>query len=167
MTQTTTSSEIQHTYAKPGNYKVKVTVNGKENGDVKRESPSCEKTVTVKPEPEIQVCDLKTNKYPVTIKESELDEKKYSKNPNDCKEAPAKIKVCVIENGKKYIAEIKKEEFNKAIHKDLSECKENPTTPTPSPELPTTGAGDVIMSALGLGGLTTAAIAYVVSRRQL
>ena len=63
MTQTTTSSEIQHTYAKPGNYKVKVTVNGKENGDVKRESPSCEKTVTVKPEPEIQFCVLKTNKY--------------------------------------------------------------------------------------------------------
>lgn len=165
MTQTTTSSEIQHVYAKPGTYKITVTVNGKENGDVKRQSPNCEKTVTVKPEPEIQVCDLKTNKYPVTIKESEFDEKKHSKNPNDCKEAPTKIKVCVIE--KKEIREIEKEKFNKEIHTtDMSKCQETPPPATPQ-QLPATGAGDMIMSALGLGGLTTAIIAYVASRRQL
>ena len=165
-TQTTTSSEIQHTYAKAGNYKVTVTVNGKEAGEVKRQSPNCEKTITVKDEPKIQVCDLATKKYPVTIKESEFNEKKHSKNPNDCKEAPSKIKVCVIKT--KEIREIKKEEFNELNHTtDMSKCQETPATPTPSPELPTTGAGDVIMSALGLGGLTAATIAYVVSRRQM
>ena len=167
-TQTTTSSEIQHTYAKSGNYKVTVTVNGKETGEVKRQSPNCEKTITVKDEPKVPVCKLETGEYPVFVEESKShDTSKYSKSPDDCKKSPEKIKVCVIENGKKYITEIKKEEFNKAIHKDLSECKETPTTPTPSPELPNTGAGDVIMSALGLGGLTAATIAYVVSRRQM
>ena len=134
--KTTNSSEIQYTYAKEGNYKVTVTVNGKEAGEVKRQNPNCQKTVTVKPEP--------------------------------------KMIVCVIEEGgKKYTKEIKKEEFNEKIHKtNLDKCKETPTpntpsTPTPSPELPKTGASDAIMSALGLGGLTTATIAYIASRRQM
>ena len=172
--KTTNSSEIQYTYAKEGSYKVTVTVNGKETSEVKRQSESCTKTVTVKPEPKMIVCDLNTKKYPTEIKESEFDKSKYSKNPNDCKEVPAKITVCVIEEGgKKYTKEIKKEEFNEKIHKtNLDECKETPTpntpsTPTPSPELPKTGASDAIMSALGLGGLTTATIAYIVSRRQM
>ena len=172
--KTTNSSEIQYTYAKEGSYKVTVTVNGKETSEVKRQSESCTKTVTVKPEPKMIVCDLNTKKYPTEIKESEFDKSKYSKNPNDCKEVPAKITVCVIEEGgKKYTKEIKKEEFNEKIHKtNLDECKETPTpntpsTPTPSPELPKTGASDAIMSALGLGGLTTATIAYIASRRQM
>ena len=169
--KTTNSSEIQYTYAKEGNYTVTITVNGKEAGEVKRQNPNCQKTVTVKPEPKIVVCELKTNKYPVEIKESEFDKSKYSKNPNDCKEAPAKIKICVIE--KKEIREIKKEEYNESKYTtDLSKCQETPTpntpsTPTPSPELPKTGASDAIMSALGLGGLTTATIAYIASRRQM
>ncbi len=33
----------------------------------------------------IEVCRLSDKKYPVTIKESEFDSTKYSKNPNDCK----------------------------------------------------------------------------------
>ncbi len=169
--KTTNSSEIQYTYAQEGNYTVTITVNGKETGEVKRQNPNCQKTVTVKPEPKIVVCELKTNKYPVEIKESEFDKSKHSKNPNDCKEAPAKIKICVIE--KKEIREIKKEEYNESKYTtDLSKCQETPTpntpsTPTPSPELPKTGAGDAIMSALGLGGLTTATIAYIASRRQM
>ena len=172
--KTTNSSEIQYTYAKEGNYTVTITVNGKETGEVKRQNPNCQKTVTVKPEPKMIVCDLNTKKYPTEIKESEFDKSKHSKNPNDCKESPAKITVCVIEEGgKKYTKEIKKEEFNEKIHKtNLDECKETPTpntpsTPTPSPELPKTGASDAIMSALGLGGLTTATIAYIASRRQM
>lgn len=169
--KTTNSSEIQYTYVQEGNYTVTITVNGKETGEVKRQNPNCQKTVTVKPEPKIVVCELKTNKYPVEIKESEFDKSKHSKNPNDCKEAPAKIKICVIE--KKEIREIKKEEYNESKYTtDLSKCQETPTpntpsTPTPSPELPKTGAGDAIMSALGLGGLTTATIAYIASRRQM
>ena len=169
--KTTNSSEIQYTYAQEGNYTVTITVNGKEAGEVKRQNPNCQKTVTVKPEPKIVVCELKTNKYPVEIKESEFDKSKHSKNPNDCKEAPAKIKICVIE--KKEIREIKKEENNESKYTtDLSKCQETPTpntpsTPTPSPELPKTGASDAIMSALGLGGLTTATIAYIASRRQM
>ena len=185
-TQTTTSSEIQHTYAKPGNYKVTVTVNGKEGSDVQKTSQGCQTQITVKPEPEMQVCRLSDKKYPVTIKESEFDEKKYSKNPNDCKEVPEELEVCVIES--KETKKIKKEEFNKEIHTtDLSKCKEKPVTPpetpstppetpstppktpeTPTPgELPKTGTANIVMSALGLGGLTTAIIAYVASRRQM
>ena len=185
-TQTTTSSEIQHTYAKPGNYKVTVTVNGKEGSDVQKTSQGCQTQITVKPEPEMQVCRLSDKKYPVTIKESEFDEKKYSKNPNDCKEVPEELEVCILES--KEIKKIKKEEFNEKIHTtDLSKCKEKPVTPpetpstppetpntppktpeTPTPgELPKTGTANIVMSALGLGGLTTAIIAYVVSRRQI
>ena len=185
-TQTTTSSEIQHTYAKPGNYKVTVTVNGKEGSDVQKTSQGCQTQITVKPEPEIQVCRLSDKKYPVTIKESEFDEKKYSKNPNDCKEVPEELEVCVIES--KETKKIKKEEFNEKLHTtDLSKCKEKPVTPpetpstppetpstppktpeTPTPgELPKTGTANIVMSALGLGGLTTAIIAYVASRRQM
>ncbi len=175
--KTTNSSEIQYTYAKEGNYTVTITVNGKETGEVKRQNPNCQKTVTVKPEPKMIVCNRETNKYPVEIKESEFDKSKHSKNPNDCKEAPAKITICVID--KKELREIKKEEYNESKHTtDLSKCKEVPTTPTtptpntpstptPSPELPKTGASDAIMSALGLGGLTTATIAYIASRRQM
>ncbi len=176
--KTTNSSEIQYTYAKEGNYTVTITVNGKETGEVKRQNPNCQKTVTVKPEPKIAVCDRETKKY-VEIEKSKFDKSdksKYSTDLNDCKEVPAKITVCVIEEGgKKYTKEIKKEEFNEKIHKtNLDECKETPTptpntpsTPTPSPELPKTGASDAIMSALGLGGLTTATIAYIASRRQM
>ena len=178
-TKTINSSTIEHTYTKYGNFKVTVIVNGKENGEVKKQSPNCEKTIVIEPETKLQVCDLKTKKY-VEIKKSEFDKSKYSTNPNDCKEAPAKITICVID--KKELREIKKEEYNESKHTtDLSKCKEVPTTPTtpttptpntpstptPSPELPTTGASDAIVSALGLGGLTTATIAYIASRRQM
>ena len=176
--KTTNSSEIQYTYAKEGNYTVTITVNGKETGEVKRQNPNCQKTVTVKPEPKMIVCVIEEGgkKYTKEIKKEEFNEKIHKTNLDECKEAPAKITVCVIEEGgKKYTKEIKKEEFNEKIHKtNLDECKETPTptpntpsTPTPSPELPKTGASDAIMSALGLGGLTTATIAYIASRRQM
>ena len=176
--KTTNSSEIQYTYAKEGNYTVTITVNGKETGEVKRQNPNCQKTVTVKPESKMIVCVIEEGgkKYTKEIKKEEFNEKIHKTNLDECKETPAKITVCVIEEGgKKYTKEIKKEEFNEKIHKtNLDECKETPTptpntpsTPTPSPELPTTGASDAIMSALGLGGLTTATIAYIASRRQM
>ena len=174
--KTTNSSEIQYTYAKEGNYTVTITVNGKETGEVKRQNPNCQKTVTVKPEPKMIVCVIEEGgkKYTKEIKKEEFNEKIHKTNLDECKETPAKITVCVIkEGGKKYTKEIKKEEFNEKIHKtNLDECKETPTpntpsTPTPSPELPKTGASDAIMSALGLGGLTTATIAYIASRRQM
>ena len=176
--KTTNSSEIQYTYAKEGSYTVTITVNGKETGEVKRQNPNCQKTVTVKPEPKMIVCVIEEGgkKYTKEIKKEEFNEKIHKTNLDECKEAPAKITVCVIEEGgKKYTKDIKKEEFNGKIHKtNLDECKETPTptpntpsTPTPSPELPKTGASDAIMSALGLGGLTTATIAYIASRRQM
>ncbi|MCJ1968184.1 PKD domain-containing protein [Candidatus Nanosynbacter sp. TM7-076] len=176
--KTTNSSEIQYTYAKEGNYTVTITVNGKETGEVKRQNPNCQKTVTVKPEPKMVVCVIEEGgkKYTKEIKKEEFNEKIHKTNLDECKETPAKITVCVIEEGgKKYTKEIKKEEFNEKIHKtNLDECKETPaptpntpSTPTPSPELPKTGASDAIMSALGLGGLTTATIAYIASRRQM
>ena len=177
--KTTNSSEIQYTYAKEGNYTVTITVNGKETGEVKRQNPNCQKTVTVKPEPKMIVCVIEEGgkKYTKEIKKEEFNEKIHKTNLDECKETPTKITICVID--KKELREIKKEEYNESKHTtDLSKCKEVPTTPTtptpntpstptPSPELPKTGASDAIMSALGLGGLTTATIAYIASRRQM
>lgn len=48
--QTTTSTSITHTYAKPGNYKVTVTVNGDAGGAVSKTSTGCQTNITVKPE---------------------------------------------------------------------------------------------------------------------
>ena len=51
------------------------------------------------PEPkDIIVCRLEDKKYPVTIKEEDFDASKHSKNPEDCKEEPEVIEVCVIKD---------------------------------------------------------------------
>jgi hypothetical protein len=49
-------------------------------------------TVTKKCEEKtIQVCRLSDKVYPVTIKESEFDSSKYSKNSSDCAEMPTEV----------------------------------------------------------------------------
>lgn len=86
---------------------------------------------------EITVCRLADKKYPVTIKESEFDSSKYSKNPEDCKETPVvkDITVCRLED-KKYPVTIKETEFDSSKYsKNPADCKEAPVE-TPKCEVP-------------------------------
>ena len=113
-----------------------------------------------------RVCELNTGKI-ITIKEKEYDEKKHSRNEDDCDKA----EVCRISD-KQTVTVTRKELNNSQYTTDMSKCKETPVAPptpeTPTPgELPKTGTANIVMSALGLGGLTTAIIAYAVSRRQM
>ncbi len=84
----------------------------------------CEKTPEDK---DIQVCRLSDKKYPVTIKESQFDATKYSKNPEDCKTPEEKtIEVCRLSD-KKYPVTIKESEFDSAKYsKNPNDCKETP-----------------------------------------
>lgn len=200
-TKTTADTTITHTYAKPGNYKVRVTVNGKETAAVHKTSEACATTVTVAADP-IKVCDT-TTKQIVTIERNDYDKNKqrYTEDMAKCK-----VSVCDVTSGK--IISITKEEKDKGgarygkpedctvkvcdtkkkqvievnikdqhkpgyVDKDSASCK--PTTP-PTPvtparpaepkALPVTGATDTLISFIGIGGLTTAAAAYIASRRQ-
>ncbi len=113
---------------------------------------------------EIQVCRLSDKKYPVTIKESEFDEKKYSKDPNDCKEEPKdeKMKVCRLKD--KEIVWIKESEFDKSKYsKDFNDCAKEET---PS-EIPSTGPAGIIGSLVGASALGYGAYAYAASRKAL
>lgn len=106
-------------------------------------------------------------------------------NPDDCDEAevevppkpePGKDTVCELETKK--IITIGEDEFDSNKHsRDLADCDEIPVVPetpetpeTPEetpPELPQTGANDLMIGGLGLGALVTTTIAYVISRRNL
>lgn len=121
---------------------------------------------------EIVVCRLSDKKYPVTIKESEFDSTKYSKNPEDCKEVvkPEEMTVCVIAT-KDYPVIIKKSEFDSTKHStNPADCQEKPvkptppTTPTTPTELPRTGITDAMLQVVGAGSLVAAAYYYVASR---
>lgn len=89
--------------------------------------------------------------------------------PDDCDDAtvevpePEKEIVCRLED-KKYPVTINEGEFDSSLHsRNPADCEEIPVE-TP-PELPKTGATDGLLNALGLGALTTSAIAYLASRR--
>ena len=113
-----------------------------------------------------------------------VDAPEVTGNPDDCDDAtvevpkppvpPKEIQVCRLED--KQIVTINEKDFDAAKYsKDLSDCKETPVTPvtpeqpTPQPpvELPTTGAGETVVSLVGLGSLIAAASYYVASRRAL
>ncbi len=127
----------------------KVTVGGVTNQD------TATATVTKICDKDITVCELATKKI-VTIKESQFNTTKYSKNLNDCK-VPGKIVVCEIAT--KQIVTIDESAFNTDKYtKDLSKCA---TTP---PELPKTGPAENIVAFLGLGALIASVVYYVRSR---
>lgn len=108
---TGSSNKAEHTYTKAGTYTATVTIN---NGVT---SQNCKVTITVTEEPKIQVCDLKTDTI-VTIKESEYDTSKHSKNFADCE----KIKVCDTKTGE--IITVRKSEENKeGYSKNEEDCK--------------------------------------------
>ncbi|MEO5499271.1 MAG: hypothetical protein ABIR46_02115 [Candidatus Saccharimonadales bacterium] len=71
---------------------------------------------------DIQVCELATKKI-ITIKETDFDAAKHSKNLDDCKVVEVKkIQVCVLAS--KTIATINENEFDAAKHsKNLNDCK--------------------------------------------
>ncbi|NLA42787.1 LPXTG cell wall anchor domain-containing protein [Candidatus Saccharibacteria bacterium] len=77
------------------------------------------------PEPkDIQVCELATKRYPVTIKENEFDANKHSRNPKDCEEK--QIQVCELAT-KRYPVTIKENEFDANKHsKNPKDCEEEP-----------------------------------------
>lgn len=134
---------------------------------------------------DIQVCRLSDNKYPVTIKESEFDSSKYSKDPADCKTEDKDIVVCRLSD-KTYPVTIKESEFDSSKYsKDAADCKttETPMCEVPGKEhlpadsedcveeetpeeLPHTGMGETLLSVLGAGSLASAAGAYIASRRK-
>lgn len=180
-----TPNAAEYTQATPGKYRVQATVTFTVDGkDVTADGEACAKTFEV-PTPEvkqIEVCDLETKKI-ITIKESDFDSSKHSKDLNDCKETtPGDIIVCDLTTNK--VITIKEDQFNANKHsKDLNDCKtpaENCPIPgkehmpknspdcivTPT-ELPQTGASDSILSVVGLAAFALLAGYAVTGRRTL
>lgn len=181
-----TPNVAEYTQATPGKYTVQATVTFTVNGqDVTATSEACKKAFEV-PAPEdkkIIVCEIATKKI-VTIKESEFDASKYSKNLDDCKEVPTDIIVCDLTT--KQVVTIKESEFDSSKYsKNLDDCKETPVTPeeycpipgkehmpknspdcivTPT-ELPQTGSNDGILTIAGLATLALA-LGYAVTARR-
>ena len=88
--------------------------------------------------------------------------------PDDCDDAtvevkePSKIVVCELKS-KKYPVSILEKDFDKTLHStDPEDCQDEPETPA---ELPKTGLTKDILQLLGAGGLSTATVAYIISRR--
>lgn len=159
-----TTNNATYSRTQAGNYSVQAILTFSVNGQDKTVTDAkCKKPFEVKDLPkEITVCDLETKK-PVTIKESEFDSTKHSRDFDDCKEAPKLIKVCDLDSKK--IVKINKEDFDATKHStDLSKCKETPVVP---PELPTTGTTENIVAVLGLGAMIASIAYYAASRRAL
>lgn len=103
----------------------------------------------------IKVCDLTTNQI-ISIKESDFDSNKHSKNVADC--AEDNIHVCDVTTGQ--IVTIKESDFDSNKHsKNFDDCVEMPT------ELPQTGVSGGAMIA-GAGAFT-ALIAYAFTNRRI
>jgi len=126
-TKTSTSTSLNYTQATAGKYTVQATVtfttfDGK---TVTATSNGCKGSFEVKKEDkDIKVCELATKKI-ITIKESQFDSSKHSKNLDDCKEVVVKIKVCELATKK--IITINEKDFDAKKHsKNLDDCKEIP-----------------------------------------
>ena len=106
----------------------------------------------------VPVCNPETGEI---IRVDEEDADKYV--PVDsplCKE----IEVCVIET--KEVKVIRKSDFDSAVHTtDFSKCEEAPVVVETPPELPKTGAGEVILQLVGATSLAGAGAYYLASRR--
>lgn len=121
-------------------------------------SDDCDTATTTMPTP-IEVCELAT-KTVITINPEDFDSAKHSKTLTDCEN----IKVCRLSD--KSVTTVTLTEYNQNQGKystTLSDCDSTP--PVTPPELPHTGAGDIIVSLLGAGSLTAVIGAYIASRR--
>jgi len=126
-----------------------------------REYVQFQAKVECKEEPKnIKVCELATKQI-ITIKETDFDSSKHSKNLNDCKkEVPGKITVCKLDS--KTVVTINEDDFDASKYsKDLNDCNVEET-----PEvIASTGPTSAIASMFGLSALT-AGIGYAVQRRR-
>ena len=125
-TKTSTSNTLTYTRTQAGAYTVQATVTFTVNGtDKTATSAGCKGEFKVKELPkDITVCELATKKI-ITIKETEFDSSKHSKNLDDCKEVVKKIDVCELATKK--IISINEKDFDATKHsKNLEDCKEKP-----------------------------------------
>ncbi len=147
----------EYTQATPGKYTVEAVVTFTVGGnDVVADSAKCKKEfeVPTPPQPgEIEVC-LVDEKKIVTIKETDFDSSKHSKNLADCQEAPTTPTTPMCEvPGKEHLP------------KNSPECIET-TLPVAPTELPRTG-GISALTTLGFGVIAIAAGYYFAGRRIL
>lgn len=117
---------------------------------------------------DIQVCRL-SDKQIITIKASDFDASKHSKNVADCKKVEM-IKVCELAT--KQTTDIEKSAFDSSKHStDLSKCNETTTTTTTTPETPSkiasTGMESVLGGLIGSSALGLSISSYLRSRRAL
>ena len=144
----------------------------------------CEEPPVKPEEPKTeQVCELETGKI-ITIKESEFDAEKHSRDLSDCDkkeeppvqpEEPKTEEVCELETGD--IITIDEGEFNSEKHsRDLSECDEvvveEPRDDAPKDEetpevIAATGPGAIIGGLFGSSALGLGLTSYLRSRRAL
>lgn len=123
-TKTSTSNTLNYAQTTAGTYTVQATVTVTVDGTDKTvTSDACKGSFKVTELPkEISVCELATKKI-ITIKESDFNASKHSKNLDDCKEIVKKIKVCELATKK--IITINESDFNATKHsKNLADCKE-------------------------------------------
>ena len=162
----------------PGIYTASVVVTTSTGS---KTAASCNTSFTVAPpaDTDIKVCELATKKT-ITIKESQYDTSKHSKDFADCDEVPADIEVCELATKKSVT--IKESDFDSSKHsKNPADCEEK-ETPCPVPgkehlpadsedceetpvELPETGFADTITKLLGVISLTGASAYFLTSRR--
>jgi len=119
-TFTATTATSNYTQNTAGSYTVQATVTFTVDGqDKTATSEACKGSFKVTDLPkEITVCELSTGKI-VTIKESDFDSTKYSKDLKDCKD----IQVCELATKK--IVTIKESQFDSSKYsKNLDDCKE-------------------------------------------
>lgn len=166
-TFTATTNSSTYTQTTAGAYTVQASVTFTVNGEDKTVTdPKCKGEFKVKDLPkEITVCELATNKI-VTIKESEFDSSKYSKNLKDCEKPPVvpeTMEVCVIAT--KETKTINKSDFDASKYTtDFTKCEDTPVVP---PELPQTGTTENIVAVVGLGAMIASIAYYAASRRAL
>lgn len=162
----------------PGTYNASVVVTTSVGN---KTAASCNTSFTIAPpaDNDIKVCELATKKL-ITIKESQFDSSKHSKDFADCNEAPSDIEVCELATNERVT--IKESDFDSSKYsKNFADCEEK-ETPCPVPgkeqlpadseeceetpvELPETGLTDTITKLLGVVSLTGASAYFLTSRR--
>jgi uncharacterized repeat protein (TIGR01451 family)/LPXTG-motif cell wall-anchored protein len=125
---------------------VRVTTSGGSKED------TADVTINKECEPgKITVCELATNKI-ITIKETDFDATKYTKDLSKCDVKT--IQVCELSTKK--IITINESQFDSAKHtKDLGQCV----------ELPQTGPTETILGLVGLGAIVASLGYFIASRR--
>lgn len=110
----------------------------------------------------IEVCRLNDKKI-VTIKETEFDTKKYSKNLKDCEIVPPANHIDVCRLSDKKVVSILETQFDSSKYsKNTKDCETVPTTPT---ELPTTGPAETLSKLIAITSLVAGTGYYISSRK--